>query len=59
MGIHLSVPLLCTALVGVSTAPRLQHYPENNEDEDDDNDDDDFYRDNKDEDEEEEDLYRA
>ena len=34
MSIHLSVPRLHTALAGVSTAPRLQHYTENNEDED-------------------------
>ena len=35
MGIFLSAPPLCTASAGVSTAPSLQHYPQNNEDEDD------------------------
>ena len=39
------MPLSWTASEGVSTAPSLQHYPENNEDEDD-------------EEEQEEDLYR-
>ena len=59
MSTFLSAPPLCTASAGVSTAPSLQHYPENKEDVDDDTDDDDFYRDNKDEEAEEEDLYRT